>query len=494
MRRTPTTIWAVGATFRPGPNSYGAWSQHWDGETWSAVPNAAAASPSRSELLTVEAVPGSAQVWTAGHIAVVETICPVPARTVGAASVPDSRVVEPAAFGEGGPPPLAATIESLSAAIEVDARDVASEAGLAETTKSRGAVIADITGDGRPDVFLGRHQKPARLYRNDGSGRFSEIQTGTFGSTDRHGCDAADVDGNGALDLACAVGAARGTIAKRNELYMQDAGGSFSDRAWAAGVLEPYARGRSSTFVDADGRNGPDLFVANFPDRADGLPSPNRLFINDGTGVFRAAPEFGLESEVDSGAAAGSNPLAADIDGDGWEDILMDTAKGLRVYRNLEGSGFQDVAGSVGLGTENPVDLAPADLDGDGDLDIVSMKKGKLRILRNDGGSFRSVFSVAIQSGKAVATGDVNGDDRPDIYVMTGKTAGSANGPDLVFLNNGAGSSFASMGPIPSATTGGADSVWPIDHDGNGLTDFLVLNGRANAGGPVQLIAFYPST
>lgn len=171
----------------------------------------------------------------------------------------------------------------------------------------------------------------------------------------------------------------------------------------------------------------------------------------------------------------------------------MDTAKGLIVYRNMHGSGFTDVARSIGL-TVNPVDLSLADVDGDGDLDMVSLKKSELRILHNVAGSFRSVFTTKIQDGKAVASGDVNGDARPDVYVMTGKTASGTNAPDLVFLNDGTGSAFTSMGPIPSVSTGVADSAWPIDHDGNGLTDFLVLNGKTSAGGPVQLIAFFPSS
>jgi hypothetical protein len=50
------------------------------------------------------------------------------------------------------------------------------------------------------------------------------------------------------------------------------------------------------------------------------------------------------------------------------------------------------------------------------------------------------------------------------------------------------------MSSIPSASGGKAESVWPIDHDGNGLTDFLVLNGDGKVQGPVQLIAFYPES
>ena len=35
------------------------------------------------------------------------------------------------------------------------------------------------------------------------------------------------------------------------------------------------------------------------------------------------------------------------------------------------------------------------------------------------------------------------------------------------------------------------DDAYAIDHDGNGLDDFLVLNGRGSGKGPLQLIAFY---
>src|SRR4029453_9902976 len=50
---------------------------------------------------------------------------------------------------------------------------------------------------------------------------------------------------------------------------------------------------------------------------------------------------------------------------------------------------------------------------------------------------------------------------------------------------------------IPSTSQGEADSVAPIDYDGNGLTDFLVLNGGGEQGslaGPVELIAFFRNT
>ena len=103
------------------------------------------------------------------------------------------------------------------------------------------------------------------------------------------------------------------------------------------------------------------------------------------------------------------------------------------------------------------------------------------------------MFSTTLQYGFSVAAGDVNGDGRPDVYVMRGRDATGANAPDQVYLNDGDGTGFTRMSSIPSTSEGEADYVAPIDYDGNGLTDFLVLNGGGDSTGPVELIAFFRS-
>ena len=102
------------------------------------------------------------------------------------------------------------------------------------------------------------------------------------------------------------------------------------------------------------------------------------------------------------------------------------------------------------------------------------------------------VLPATMQTEHADLHCDVNGDGRPDLYVMRAKSATSANAPDQVYLNDGSGKSFSLMSSIPSTSQGAAESVWPIDHDRNGLIDFLVLNGNGTAHGPVQLVAFFP--
>ena len=55
--------------------------------------------------------------------------------------------------------------------------------------------------------------------------------------------------------------------------------------------------GRLRSMSINDGRL--DLFVGNKSPRIDGIPSPNRLWINTGDGKFRDAPAMGLDYEED---------------------------------------------------------------------------------------------------------------------------------------------------------------------------------------------------
>jgi len=221
------------------------------------------------------------------------------------------------------------------------------------------------------------------------------------------------------------------------------------------------------------------------------MPSPNRFFINQLGDAYRYAPEYGLERESKTGFL-GNNADVGDLDKDGWQDLLLTTPDGLRVYHNDQGKRFTDVAALVGLG-QKPQDVTLADVNGDSWLDVIEVQPNELSVFANMNGKFSRVFSTTLQYGSSVAAGDVNGDNRPDVYVMRGRDAAGANAPDQVYLNDGDGASFTRMSSIPSTSQGVADFVAPIDFDGNGLTDFLVLNGAGTGPGPVELIAFFRS-
>jgi hypothetical protein len=513
---SPTNAWAVGFEYRATLQHYVASTQRWDGSGWTAFPSAISRDGTQeSAMFDVAKAPGTSQVWAVGRsglrltlgglTGVVETICPSGSSTSTA----------PAQEGSGtptGPPtgtstqapeqpnsmPTEASGSSTSVAVTssgvpVSAVNKAADAGISETTETYGAIIADFNNDTKPDIFLGRHGSPPRFYVNDGNGHFQETNQGTFARADRHGCDAADVNGDGLEDIFCTEGAQHGTSPKRNELYIQRTDHTFAEQAGQYGVLDPFGRGRSATFIEANGDNRPDLLVGNLPTRGDGLPSPNRFFTNQLGNAFRYAPEYGLERETSFQGS--NNASVGDLDKDGWQDLLLNTPQGLRVYHNEQGKSFTEVAASVGLG-QSPKDLTLADVNGDSWLDVIEVEPTKLTVFVNTNGKFSSVFSTTLQYGFSVAAGDVNSDNRPDIYVMRGTDTAGNNAPDQVYLNDGNGASFTRMSSIPSTSQGTPDSVVPLDYDGNGLTDFLVLNGggeKESGPGPVELIAFFRS-
>jgi hypothetical protein len=379
---------------------------------------------------------------------------------------------------------------SLPAAALGAPTDVAEAAGIYEVTTSWDVAVDDYDGDGLSDVLIGRHQhSTARLYRNDG-GSFTEVDAGTFVVRDRHDCDWGDVDQNGRDDLYCSIGAFRGNGTGPNELWMQAADGTFSNKAADYGVTDIYGRGRDVTFIDVNHDPYPDLFVGNDFPRKDDQLSPNRLFINVGGTSFVEDPRPPINVELGARCAQ-----AVDYDRDGWEDLLVcgKLRQPLKLYRNDGGLGFVDVTQSMGI--KGPAAAAQfVDVDGDGDLDLIRLGNGSLRIQRRGSDAFGAAsFSMPVVAGIWFSVGDVNMDDLPDIYVVHTCNAAGENVPDQLLIADANGG-YAET-PIPEAETGCGDVSAPIDYDQNGTMDFVVLNGHgkkegAQVAGPVQLISF----
>jgi hypothetical protein len=493
--------WAVGFDYHLNAGRYKAFTEHWDGTAWTRYTADIAKTPDKSELYTVRFVPGTDQVWSAGRRADVETIClgsrssPAPAggsdRAIrppdegsGAGSSPAGFATRPGAPGRI--PGVVHSTAGRGPAIAVRAQDVTDQAGLTLTTLSHGAAIADYNNDGWDDIFLSRDENPNNLYLNNRDGTFTQVNKDEFPKRDHHGCAAADVNRDGLLDIFCNTGSARGTEGKRDELWIQQNDGTFIDQAAQYGILMPFDRGRNSAFVDANGDGYPDVFATNFPDRADGMPSSNRLFLDDGGSRFLLAPKYGLDLEINGGSIS-----VGDYNNDGWADILISGQAGVKLFRNDLGTGFTDVTASVGLARgANFVQFT--DLNDDGKLDVALVTNTRLTVFLQSGGTFHLKDSEVIDSGHAVTAGDVNKDGYPDLYVLQAGTDASGNAPDLVFLNDGTGTGFTPM-TVPSTDKGSAEAVTPIDYDKNGLTDFLVENGNAGQKGPVQLVAFFPA-
>ena len=227
--------------------------------------------------------------------------------------------------------------------------DVTARAGLDQPTdKAMGIAVLDYNRDGWPDVFVGSDRVPAKLYRNDGHGRFIDeaVAAGvalseTGAARANMGVDAADYDRSGRPHLV--VG---NFLNEMIGLYRNRDGSAFVDVAPRSEV------GRSSLlsvtwgvfFLDYDLDGFLDIFAANGgTDESQGMDSRARLsqspllLRNRGTGTFEnVTPTLG---------AALNRPMMArgaayaDFDSDGDLDIAVATLNGPgHLYRNDGGN------------------------------------------------------------------------------------------------------------------------------------------------------------
>lgn len=369
-------------------------------------------------------------------------------------------------------------------------RDVAEATGIAENTRTYRGLVGDFDGDGWQDLFISRHQGPPKLAFGGPDG----FRTGpgtAFTATDRHSCDAADVDQDGWRDILCVTGRRYGTSINRHELSLQPGGPDARFDREAHGIADPLGRGRDVAFIRLDDDPFPEVLVVSQPEREDVQPSSNRFYRNR-DGRFVSAPGVGLDRPVGGYCADG-----IDVDGDRDQDLLLcarfpydGRPPGLRIYRN-DGGKLRERSEAMGVEPIGDIDVTLADVDGDGRRDLIQLSGNRLRISRRTPSGFKRIYQASVDKAIAVAAGDASGDKRADIYLVRGGL--DRNRPDRLLINDGNGRSFTSV-RIPQAgmDNGRADDVVALDHDRNGLTDFLVLNGRGRGPGPIQLLASFP--
>ncbi len=251
-----------------------------------------------------------------------------------------------------------------------------------------GIAVADVDGDGLLDIYFVSQAGGNQLWKNLGSGKFSNI-------TDRSGtalvgkisvtASFADIDNDGDEDLY--VTSVRGG----NSLFENDGHGIFRDISVSSG-LNYVGHSSGAVFFDYNKDGKLDMFLTNvgiyttaavggekykyyvgFEDGFEGHLHPERsesslLFRNEGHNKFtNVTKAMGLTDSSWSGDAS-----VVDVNEDGWPDIYLLNMQGDdQYYENAGGAKFLKKSRQIFPRTSwGAMGIKVFDVNNDGKLDI----------------------------------------------------------------------------------------------------------------------------
>jgi hypothetical protein len=248
-------------------------------------------------------------------------------------------------------------------------QDITTEAGVGyHGGGCTGAAFADIDGDGDLDLIVNTVGHGTDIFLNDGKGHFTKTRT-LNQNRGAMSLALADIDGDGLLDLYIANYRAStirdeptthiegenlngqmvirkvngrplanspyanrisldpfGKMLEEGEpdaLFHNDGNGNFTPIPFTGAAFldedgrslrePPYDWGLSVMFRDINGDGAPDIYVCN------DFHSPDRIWLNDGHGHFRAAPRLTLRHS--SMFSMGVD--FADVNRDGFDDFFV---------------------------------------------------------------------------------------------------------------------------------------------------------------------------
>ncbi|MGH9360786.1 MAG: FG-GAP repeat domain-containing protein, partial [Thermoanaerobaculia bacterium] len=367
----------------------------------------------------------------------------------------------------------------------------------------RSVEALDLEGDGRADLVVGLSLSGVLPLRGKGDGRF---ETGALDPTfaDAECIAAADLDRDGLQDLVAYCGKNGGSVG----INLGD--GTF---VWSHAFPEAGA----VAVGDLDGDGELDLAAVSGAIGGELLVHPGTgdgSFLNPiSFGSIDAVPNFLLAADLDGDGrqdliatgpsitvfwgrpaerflttaarvsgfhSPGKDLAVADLDRDGAPDLLIarGSEPGIDVY--LQPGRSSPAQPSFTIATDGAYSsLEALDLDGDGVPDIVGVdpRLGVARAALLDGaGVIREVAFPAGAVPQRIKAGSLDGDGRPDLAV-------ASSGPNqlVVFLGQGGGAfgqgRAAAVGEIPRDLALG-------DLDRDGLGDLAVIEHSDRIGAP----------
>ncbi|MGD2146107.1 MAG: carboxypeptidase-like regulatory domain-containing protein, partial [Anaerolineae bacterium] len=319
--------------------------------------------------------------------------------------------------------------------------------------------LADVTGDGAPDLFVGAGDDTLLIMVNDGTA-VAPVWPDTADEVLSIGTNPApaldDLNGDGLLDLLVGYW---DDGANSKLVYFANTG-SLTDPAWTkvtngyAGIAEPGAEGAHPAFVDLEDDGDRDLLL--------GLCGWMIWYERDGN---PSSPTWTRHAEDPigyGGGSCGNSPASGDWDDDGDDDLVIGEHWGFRRF-------FRNDAPPSGLGTSSAhseADMVPwteqtfpfpfdvmedssaalGDWNGDQVMDLlIGDSHGRIHAVRNDGGpsgpDWRPEDVVLTlpwtnHPHPFPALADIDGDGDLDLFVGVGSHQGPEAGGNVRYYSN----------------------------------------------------------
>ena len=289
-----------------------------------------------------------------------------------------------------------------------------------------GVTLADVDGDGKLDILVcNSSQGWVVIYRNISTG--GNLTTNSFatpmvlitGADPRH-VRVADLDGDGRPDVICA-NSGSGTISIFRNIGVA---GNLTTNSFASRVdLACVNQSQDVAVADLDGDGKPDLAVVNFG------ATELSLFRNVSTIGVIGTNSFA--ARVDLPALTQSQTImAVDADGDGKLDLVTGAnGDAISIYRNtatpgaLTTNSFAAVVNFATPGWAHTVGVGDINGDGKPDIGVVGQAINFMSMFQNASqmGSITNtslagrVDYAAGSNAWGISVGDLDGDGRPDV-------------------------------------------------------------------------------